>query len=308
MLTINLLLFILSITVILVCSHFFVHYACLLGKHLNWGDTLVGVLILGVSTSIPEIMISLYSHLSDHEGLFLGNILGSNIANSSLILGIALLCSHKAILPFSDYLKPYLYMMIISVLLVIMIALQAITFLYAAILVVLSIIGLYKKSHISHQKKPESERSKVILVGYIVIIVFLVGLIFAGAQFTVNIGLKVADIIRLPESAFGALFIAVATSLPEIAVAAMAAMQKKIELVFSTVLGSNIANIGFAIGLSALIKPIMMSAYDILPMAIIMLAASALIAVWMKTNAHWHVVKGMLLLLLYLTFILWIIR
>ena len=84
----------------------------------------------------------------------------------------------------------------------------------------------YKKSHLSHQRKPKSERSKVILVGYIVIIVLLVGLIFAGAQFTVNIGLKVADIIRLPESAFGALFIIVSV----VAVLSVSGVRLKIAL------------------------------------------------------------------------------
>ena len=306
MLLIDIIFFILSIGLILLASHFLVQQACLLGKHLNWPESLIGIVILGIGTSMPEIMISLYSHLHNHEGLFLGNILGSNIANSTLILGIALLFAQHTSAPFRTLCRPFSFMVISSLLLVVMIADKTLNVWEALILVVLAIASLIHYQPTAKPHDTTSRPSFCKVIKYSCIIAGLLGLIFVGAHITVNCGLQIATTLHLSETAFGALFIAFTTSLPEMAVAAVAAKQKRLPLAVSTIIGSNTANIGLAIGLSALLKPIVLHSYQLLPIAGVMLLCSLLLPFWGNNSSHLHVAKGIILIALYGAFIAWI--
>ncbi len=292
-------LFVFGIVLILVCSHYLVLSACKLGHALHWPDILIGIVILGIGTSMPEIVISIYSHLTGHSGVLLGNILGSNIANSLLILGLGLLLSQRVKLSFIPYRKSYGLMMLLSVILTLAVYWQDIPRVVGLAIFIVGILSLIQANHHPVENVITNNTTKPHIIGYILLLFILLIGIMISAQLIVNNGLQLADTLGLNGPSFAALFIAIGTSLPEIAVTIAAASQKKLSLVFSTVLGSNIANIAFAVGLSALIKPIIIHSNHMQLLAVLALVASTLVAVIIKATNRLNKLWGVGLLIFY---------
>lgn len=279
-----------------------------LGCALNWSQAYVGILILGIGTSLPEIVISLYSNLKGHNGLLLGNILGSNIANSALVLGVALLFAGRSKLTLRTYRKSYLIMLLTGLLILWGVLQGSVSLFNALLMLLLGLFALYQGKSEQPPSLSEDASTSKQCWGYFLVILVLLAVIFISAQLTVHSGLAIASAFNMQESAFGALGIAIATSLPEIAVAGIAAKHKQMALAFSTVIGSNIANVSFAIGLNALIKPIATTGTSMPTMAILSLILSALILLWIVSNMSWNKSKGAVLLVVYALFTIWVLE
>jgi cation:H+ antiporter len=231
----------------------------------------IGFILLSVSTSLPELSVSVLSSTSGHGALAAGNVFGSNIANILLILGIgALLYGLKIsrtelmdigiILALTTFVSAYI---IYSA------SISQNPLSYPEGIVLLSLFGLYAYN-ISKRSKIEGRKEKIgkkealysFLLFFAGVIVVLV-----SSGFVVESATKIAGSLGLAESFIGATLVAIGTSLPELSIDLQAIRKKEYGIALGDAIGSNMTNITLVLGSAAVINPIIIN----LPVLIIAL-------------------------------------
>ncbi len=221
----------------------FADEALLLGQHLNLSKILIGIVILGFGTSAPELLVSAISAWQGNPGLAIGNAIGSNITNITLVLGVTL-----CILPLVIYAeivrRNFLLLLAATILLTVLIYDHQLTFLDGLILLLALLITLYVLSkcdgEIEHaienigNNKPTVRIIFDLIVGLVVLLLSSKLVVWAAVGIAKNLG--VSDLI------IGLTIIALGTSLPEIATCVASALKKHSELALGNVVGSNIFN------------------------------------------------------------------
>ncbi|GAB3535455.1 calcium/sodium antiporter [Pontibacter brevis] len=291
-----------------------------IAKRYGLSDMVVGLTIVSFGTSLPELIINVLSSLQGQSELAIGNVFGSNVANLLLILGVtAIICplpiKRTTILteiPFS----------LIATLLVGFLAnatlLDNREDLYISRLdggILLFFFGLFMAYiyNIAKTNKdeiiPHAESDAPLMsVGKSVLLILLgvVGL-FLGGKWVVDGAVYIAQSFGLSESFIGLTVVAIGTSLPELVTSAMAAYRRNIDIAVGNVVGSNIFNLAWILGVSALINPLpfdVVSNSDI----VMMIFASTLLILSMpigKRNAidRWNGVFFLLVYVSYVTFL-----
>lgn len=243
---------------------------------------IIGLTIVAFGTSAPELIISIRSALEGFSGLAVGNVVGSNIANIWLVLGVPALIS--AICCDQKYISRNLgFMAVVSIALVILSYYQPLTIWHGAVLTLLLAVFLFDcamraNAHRKEDRALEREAGELIedvidgeageLIGQIeenagytplkmatLIILGLVGL-GIGAELTVQGAVSIAKAFGVSDSAIGLTVVAIGTSLPELAATVMAALRSHPGLALGNAIGSNIYNIAGVLGITALIAPI----------------------------------------------------
>lgn len=259
------LLFIIGFFFLIKGANLLVDGSASIAKKLNISSIVIGLTIVAFGTSAPELIVNIFASLQGNSEIAIGNILGSNISNILLILGISSLIYPirakkdtviKAI-PFSLLAIIVLWFMANDLPIVGGIF-SGITRIEGFILIAFLIIFLYYTYGIS--KSDESENVDEIKVfGYIkstiYIIIGLVGLTIGG-KWIVDGAVQIAEFFKISESLIGLTIVAIGTSLPELATSAIAAYKKQSDIAIGNVLGSNILNIFFILGTSAIIRPL----------------------------------------------------
>ena len=215
----------------------------------------IGLTLVALATSFPEAMTSAIAQMKGVSGdVALGNVLGSNIANIGLVLGVALLiCPVRIPIKIKTIEMPLL--------LLLSLALGLIMFLgeisrWMGVCSLLLACGylifewLYGKNGEAVAKSAASLKKALLFFCF-----SLVALIF-GAKGLVEGGVELARILQVPERVIAVSVIAIGTSLPELATVILAAARKKEALILGNVVGSNILNLLFIVGLSAVIRPL----------------------------------------------------
>lgn len=289
---------------ILCSTHYLLRSADHLCRLMAWPSSFTGVIILGLGTSLPEIVISLYSHAMHHDNLLMGNILGSNLTNLLLILGITCLFLRPRTdrKQFVLNWQQYGVMLLLTVTLGLSVLFHhvprvvGIVSLLIAIWIFMRIARDGYKLQSATRDVDQSGQAKLIWRSATFTVIWLMLMLVSG-QLIVSSGIRLAVHWHLHQGVFAAIFLAISTSLPEIAVAIVAGYQQRFSLILDTVIGSNIANIGFAVGLTAGIRPIVMDHLSVL--AVSMVVVSILLMVWLKLVARWPKLSGLLALLGY---------
>lgn len=219
----------------------------------------VGLTLVALATSFPEAMTSAFAQIKGVSGdVALGNIIGSNIANIGLILGVALLISPVRIPQKIKTIEMSL-LLIFSLLLGLTMFLGEIPRWIGACFLLLSCLylvyeWLYGKNGEAIPKVQVSLKKAVIFFCLSLIALIL------GARGLVDGGVRLAFLLHMPERFIAVSVIAIGTSLPELVTVILAAAHKKDALVLGNVVGSNILNILFIVGLSAVIRPLIFTA------------------------------------------------
>lgn len=228
-------------------------------------DLAIGLTIVAFGTSAPELVVNVTASIENHQGLVLGNIIGSNNFNLFLILGIAGLITPLIVQ--SSTLFKEIPISFIAGLIVLLLAnkfvfqSEILTRIDGIILLVLFIIFLV---YVYTQLKREPVLEEVI-ESYVpkwklwgLIVLGLIALI-AGGKMVVTSAVFMATSLGLSEKLIGLTIIAAGTSLPELATSVVAAIKKKSDIAIGNIIGSNIFNLFFILGISAVVRPI---AYD----------------------------------------------
>jgi cation:H+ antiporter len=241
-----------------------VNGASSIAKKMNISDLVIGLTIVAFGTSTPELFVNLFAASQGNTELAIGNILGSNIANILLILGVAAMIYPLTVkkstiwkeIPFS-----LLAALVIGILandrLIDGKDYSEITRSDGFILIGFFIIFLYYIIGIA--KKSNAEEGEIKEMSNIKAVIFIVlGLtgLALGGQWIVDGAVKIASQFEVSQSLIGLTIVAIGTSLPELATSAVAAYRRNTDIAIGNAVGSNIFNIFWVLGLNAVMKPL----------------------------------------------------
>lgn len=223
----------------------------------------VGLTVVAFGTSTPELVVSLKAALLGNSSISLGNVVGSNIANIALILGVAAL-----IRPLDVHAKVIMreipIMIGISILLLLLLIDGELGFIDGLIFVIGLIVYLVVNVLIARKEKnPEIDsefseglKSKLGIPVSIVLMIAGLGLLILGANLFVQSAVAIAKIFNVSDAIIGLTIVAIGTSLPELITSIVASYKKEADIAIGNVVGSNVFNILGILGITALIIPI----------------------------------------------------
>lgn len=257
-------LFILGFVFLIKGADLLVEGSSSIAKRFGIPNLVIGLTIVSFGTSAPELLVNIVASINGASDIGIGNILGSNIANIFLILGVSALICPLAVKKNTTWKEIPLNLLAAIVLFVmandILIdgAFKSIlTRIDGIILVLFFIIFLYYTMGLAMSEKNGEDGYKKGPLGksIVMIIAGIIGLALGG-QWVVNGAIQIASVFGLSEALIGLTVVAVGTSLPELATSAIAAYKGNTDIAVGNVVGSNIFNIFWVLGLSAIIKPL----------------------------------------------------
>ncbi len=249
----------------------FVDGACGLSEKLKIPAYLVGMTVVAFGTSLPEAAVSVTASIQGSNAIAIGNVIGSNTFNTLVVLGSSAIIAPVLV---KDKLlrRDFPFCLAISVLLLILIVTLgngqiALTRADGIILLILFVIFM-AGSIIGAKKEavPETSGQQAEMKLWKCILLIIIGIagVIIGGQLTVTGAKGLARMIGLSETVIGLTVIAVGTSLPELVTSIVAARKGQNDIAVGNVIGSNIFNILFILGMSAVISPMITDSYAII--------------------------------------------
>jgi cation:H+ antiporter len=228
--------------------------ASAVARHFHLSPMVIGLTIVGFGTSAPELLVSLQAALEGKSEIAIGNVVGSNIANILLILGISALIA-PLIIPAQKMWRDLAFMLAATAILWGMLLGTEITRTYGAILF-LGLLVFLASTFFFGKIEPDPDRPEenqlkawAFTIGGLIVLVI-------GARFLVDSAVEIATAYGVSEAVIGLTIVAVGTSLPELATSVIAAIRRHTEIAVGNIVGSNVFNIFGILGITALISPI----------------------------------------------------
>ncbi|MDO6744915.1 calcium/sodium antiporter [Tenacibaculum soleae] len=282
-----------------------------LSLKLNIPKIVIGMTVVSFATSAPELIVSIKSALNNATGLAVGNVIGSNIANIGLVLGITVILSTIEVEK-SFYKTDWPVMMIASLLLYFFIAFDNMIQQYEGgvmftLLVVFLIYLLRFQKQAVVDEMPEDDEE---LPLYKIAMFFVIGGfgLWAGSELLINGSVNLAKKMGVSDAIIGVTVVSVGTSVPELAASIIAVMKKEKAISLGNLIGSNVFNILAVLGVTAMITPIELNAdalslvtNDIYWMLAISFAVLPLVFFPKKLRLNWK--DGIILLTSYFVFV-----
>lgn len=248
------LLFFAGLVILIVGGEGLVRGASGIARHLRLSPMVIGLTIVGFGTSAPELLVSIDAALLGQPGLAIGNVVGSNIANILLILGVSALMT-PLVIPIRKIYRDLGFMVASVALLWIMLLDGEISRIDGAILFA-GLISFLTAAFLSGEAEPLDDMplpSKP--MAWLMTFGGLVGLII-GAGLLVDSASTIARDFGVSEAVIGLTIVAIGTSLPELTTTVVAALRKQTEIAVGNVVGSNVFNVLGILGITSLVKPI----------------------------------------------------
>jgi cation:H+ antiporter len=304
----NLLLLAAGLVLLTLGADYLVRGAISFANRLGMPPLLIGLTVVGFGTSMPELLVSLQAALDGAPAIAVGNVVGSNIANILLILGLAAAISPiPAAIP---SLKRDISMMLFAAVVMLGLGyLGLIGFMTGLAMFTLLAAYLAWVTYTDRRRMSDEEAELVVkLAGWkeaLFIAGGLVGL-FAGANLLIDAATSIAREFGISEAVIGLTIVAVGTSLPELATSVVAAFRRQAEIALGNVVGSNIFNILGILGLTAVVVPVpvepSMASFDIPFMLGVSLALVALILLAGRIGR----IAGVAMLAIYTGYVAWL--
>ena len=267
----------------------------------------IGMTVVSLATSAPELIVSLNSALNGHADIALGNIIGSNIANLGLVLGIVTLISTITVQK-NFYIIDWPIMMFSSIILYLFLAYDGILGRYEGVilfsLLIIFIIYLFR----SHETAVVDEMHEDLeLPIYTTVFFFIIGAIglWGGSELLIRGAVNLAHEFNVSNRIIGITIISIGTSVPELAASVIAIIKKEKAISIGNLLGSNMFNILAVLGLTSMITPIHVEdqgllSFDILWMLYFAILILPLVFTPSRMKLGWK--EGLILLGSYLIF------
>jgi len=327
MLTFWILIFILSLALLVKSADWFVESAEKIGLALKISPFIIGVTIVAIGTSFPELASSVVATLKGVTEIVTANALGSNVANILLIVGVSAVAARRLIVRRSliDLDAPLLG---VATFIFVFIMWDKKIVLGEGILLILGFI-IYLLYTIFHKREDEKETPEAAEVlpsrierrrreeiraeekikprklnfkVFLFLILGMVGLAI-GANYTIESVVKISEFLKISTSLIAITAIAVGTSLPELVVSIQAASKKKYEIALGNVFGSNVFNVLIVTGIPALIKPLTVDELTF-RIGLPFLVVATLLFIFSGISRRIHIWEGAMYLLLYFLFII----
>ena len=277
---INFLILIAGLVLILLGANYLVDGASSIAKKFGLSEFIIGVTIVGIGTSAPEMVVSILSAIQGKADMAIGNVVGSNIFNTLMILGITALIAPLAITK-SNLRKDIPINIAVTILLIILGLNLTLFGLGKNQLcrwdgaVMLGIFIWYLWSSFKSEKvEDEDSDIKVVptWIASIMILGGLAGLVFGGRLF-VNSATDIAKALNVSDKFIAITLMAAGTSMPELATCVVAALKGRGQLALGNILGSNISNILLILGISSLITPLSFEGISFVDMGFVLMSA-----------------------------------
>ena len=319
----DIILFIVGIACVVIGADWLVDGSVSIAKRSGISEYVIGATIVGIGTSMPELAVSFFAALKGNADIAIGNVAGSNMANTLLILGITALISPIAFTR-QNLRRDIPITFGVSVLLALF-ALDTIIWKSAAnkivrpeaIFLLLLFAGYmwlnFKQDKASAgpscEVPDEAQEKPMGLFKSITMIVIGLGLLILGGNIFVDSGTNIAKALGVSDSLIAISMMAVGTSLPELATCIIAAAKKNNQLALGNILGSNISNILLIVGVSGTVVPLNINAQSFISL---MLLPASIVVLWLTSFTFKRKTldrfDGAILVLLYAAYIVMIGR
>jgi cation:H+ antiporter len=306
----SLLWIILGLALLVVGGEFLVRASVALSFKLNVSKMVIGMTVVSFATSAPELLVSLNAALSGSPAIALNNVIGSNIANIGLVLGITAVISSIGV-DKSFYRLNWPAMMLFSLALYYFLyndnKLSSVEggILFGALILFLVVLIKGAKKEIVLE---EVDESLSVVSNFKIFIWLLIGgvALYFGSEWLVDGAKELAITLGVSDAVIAATVIAIGTSVPELAASVIAAVKKEKAISLGNLIGSNIFNIGSVLGLTSIIKTIDVTDASILSRDIFWMLSFAAILIpliFIPKRLNISRYKGLILVIGYVVFI-----
>ncbi|HCC17312.1 MAG: calcium:proton exchanger [Bacteroidetes bacterium GWD2_45_23] len=234
--------------------------AASLAKRIGISPLVIGLTIVSIGTSMPELIVSVKAAMNGQSAISIGNVLGSNFFNIGIILGMSALIYPLAVK--RQLLKLDVPVMIFAALLFFLMFLdykishmEALIFILLLLSYISYLLFISKKNTAVEEEEEEIKQTKHWALDILFIGVGLLALVYGSDLLVVNATL-IAGRLGMSEAMIGLTIVAAGTSMPELATSVVAAMKKRSDIAIGNVVGSNIFNVLLILGVAGLIQPI----------------------------------------------------
>ena len=304
----NIVLLVVGFAMLVKGADWFVDGTAGIAEKFGIPQLVVGLTIVAMGTSAPEAAVSITAALKGNAGIAVGNVVGSNILNILIILGLTGLITSVAVQKSTLYYE-IPYMLIVTIILLFMgMHGNSVNFVEGIvfwIMFILYLIYLFMMAKKGKQNAEESTEKRPIWKLLIFAIIGGVVVVW-GSNITVDSATALAEIIGLSEKFIGLTIVALGTSLPELVTSVTAAKKGNADIAIGNIVGSNIFNILFVLGTSALIIPITFEPSFVID-SIIAVAAGVLL--WISTIKSKKLTRpwGIVMLVCYVAYFVYLL-
>ena len=302
----------LGLILLVVGGEFLVRSSVALSFKFNISKLVIGMTVVSFATSAPELLVSLQAALKGASDIALGNVIGSNIANIGLVLGITALISPLTV-DKNFYQLNWPMMMLLSVALYFLLQSGNILDRWEGAALMLSLIIFLVVLIRRSQREAETHMSDLdeslqITSGFKITIWLLIGAValYFGSEWLVFGAREMAVAMGVSERVISVTMVAIGTSVPELAASVIAALKQEKAISLGNLIGSNIFNIASVLGLTAMIQPIAVKSPQILSNDMFWMIGFAFILIPMillPKKLEIGRIKGFILLASYLVFV-----
>ena len=286
-------------------------YSVELSYKLSIPKIIIGMTIVSFATSAPELIVSLNATMMGYSDFALGNVLGSNIANLGLVLGIVVIIYPVTIKRRFYYTDFPLLILSTAVFYLFIASNSEISRIEGIIMLVLIFLILF---YLFYYQKPDTssldndlslERQKVSTSFFLLVI--SAAILWLGAETLIKSSISVANKFNVSERIISITMVAIGTSIPELAASVAASLKKHNDLAIGNLIGSNIFNLLVVIGITSVVNPITGIDFDIISKDMIWVVVFSFILlplVYFHKRNKLNRMKGIILLAMYIAFII----
>ena len=299
---------VLSIVLLYYGAEFLVDGGVALARRMKISSLVIGLTLVSFATSAPELVVSTDAAVRGLGGIALGNVIGSNICNIGLILGLSALVA-----PFT--INRQLLKVDVPIMLFVTVILAALCyfaggvgriagacFLGIGIIYTVASIYITRKKELAGEKSKEEEEEKSIpLWKAVFLVVAGIAMLCGGGKLLVGAAVYFATLFKIPEAVIALTVVAVGTSLPELATSLIAAVKGENDIAIGNVVGSNFLNIVIIMGISPLCRPVEtigIKTFDLIALLVVSFALVPMLYTGKKLGR----ISGGILVLLYIAY------
>lgn len=311
------LILVVSFVALIVGANFFVEGASGIASKLRIPPLLIGLTIVAFGTSAPEVAVSISASLSGNNGIAVGNVLGSNLFNIAVVVGFAALICPMGVE--RQTIKKEIPIMILSALA--LFALGVDNFIGKSnqmfisrgdgmMLLLLFASFLYYVIEVARNSREDSTDTEVSEQDSVLVMALKtiggLALIIIGGNFVVSSAVVIAKGFGVSETVIGLTIVAIGTSLPELVTSVVASLKKNSEIAVGNVVGSNIFNVFFILGASAMISPLKIEA-SIFPDLVLNIVLSIALLIFARTKHKINRGEGVVLISSYVGYTIYLL-
>ena len=291
-------------------GEFIVRASIAISLKFNISKVVIGMTVVAFATSLPELLVSLKAAVNGSSSIAINNVIGSNIANIGMVLGLTAIIGNIPVVK-SFYRLDWPVMMFFSLLLYLFLYNDNLLssfeglILFTSLIIFLFFVIRYNAKDLSETDAIDENLNETSGIKILIWTIFASFSLYYGAEWLVSSAIDLAKSIGVSEAVISVSVIAIGTSIPELATSVIAIAKNEKGISIGNLIGSNIFNIGSVLGLTTIIKPILITDSNILERDIIWMLVFAsiilILSIFPKKN-NITKIKGFLLVVLYSVF------